>query len=194
MSVVGENTLLCSNLVIEEKKSLRKILDNVDYNKQKRRFVENEYDAKFEYDIYLDYMQNKSNIKIFQDTVPAECKPLITYLEKLRDTGKYDTLKSKIEGIDDANVVLLKNDTDSSSLKQMYSLWIYLMCYEGAIDTISSSNLESYKTYDYSFSYGLDYTGKRLVKLIIKENKAILIYNTGQMLKINKPNIFESSY
>lgn len=189
--VVGENKLLCRNLGIEEKESLAKILENIDYNKLKHRFVENEYDAKFEYDIYLDYKQNKINIKIFQDTVPAQCNLLITYLEKLKDTGEYDTLKSKIEGINDANIALPINDTVSSSFKQMFCLWKYLMCYDGVIDTISFCNIDFYKTYDYTFSYGLDYIGKRLVKLIIKENKVILIYDTGQGVKINKPIVFE---
>lgn len=190
--VAGDNKLLYRILDLEEKETLKNELEKVDYLELEQKFIDNKYDANFEHDIYINYNQLNTHIKIFQDTIPKQYISLIAYLEELRTTGNYDILKSRIVGIDDANLIIPMYDSISPSFKQSFYLWKYLMCYNGVLDTLSSTDFDIYKVpYKYSFSYGLDYKGRKLNKLIIENNQVILIYETGQVLRLNEPLFFE---
>ncbi len=186
--VSGGNALLYRDLDVLEKRRIENILQVIDYSKSEIQVTGNKYGAEFSYSICLKYENSELNVDIFHDVIPEEYEPLIMYLEELKDAGDFITLNSQIEGVDDATIILPVNSTVSLSLKQtkeMFCLWKYLMCYSGVIDTISASNVDTYGIYDYSFSYGIDYIGRRLDRLILERNKILLIYNTGQVLKIS---------
>jgi len=183
--VAGENKLYYRELSTIEQDTLKNIIGRALLIDEKD-YLNNVYGATFEYSIYMRDDNKEKQLKIFADSIPISLEALIAFFNSFVENRNYSELSSKLEGVDDGEIIAIENVSDISSRLLSFRLKKYLICYNDIIDTISVSEKRNSHNVYYEFIYGLGYKGKRIKIAEINKNSINLIYDTGLILRINK--------
>ncbi|MDF1549138.1 MAG: hypothetical protein P1P88_15035 [Bacteroidales bacterium] len=177
--------LISKKLDNTEIEKLNEFLERLDYSEFKQQFISNPYGANYSYNIYITYKQKELEIDIFDDSIPKTYKPLIDFLEAQALDSNFDTIYSRVEGVNYSRIVLPEEDTSDYSYKELFCMWKYLMLYDNVIE--ETNLIDTTKEYtNYSLMYGLDYQEKKIKNMKVGAQSIYLTYENDEIIKLKK--------
>lgn len=184
------NSFKYRRLTTNEGNQIKKIISGTNIDNKYNEYISNPAGANFDFYIYIKYKNNWSKVYIYDDTIPYKYKQLIMLIDNIKKDRSYDTIISKINGINYAKLVLENKDTYNNRYWKAYNLWKYLMLYKGKqinVDTIKTVNTMNY----YSVLYGLNYNATRINHVIVLDSLIFLFYNNNKIIRLDGKEFIE---
>lgn len=185
--VAGSRKLVYKLLKENELKLINQYFDNLNIINLESEYIDDRFSANYEYEIHIENGISCKNIFIFQNEICLELKDMTLSIDSLVYTGyELDTVHPILTGIEDFSIEN-KIITDAVQLhsNESFKVWKTLMCFEGDIEMLATSNNSVKFDYYYTGSYGLNYKGKVIKTIGITSENVFLVYENGNILKLS---------